>query len=49
MARRLPFFALSPWLFKHASVEGTDRKQATLFPECLDDWIDNEACLTNEP
>src|SRR5215468_632077 len=21
-------------------VEGTDRKQATLFPECLDDWID---------
>jgi transposase len=21
-------------------VEGTDRKQITLFPECLDDWID---------
>jgi transposase len=21
-------------------VEGTDRKQSTLFPECLDDWID---------
>ena len=21
-------------------VEGTDRKQSTLFPECLEDWID---------
>jgi hypothetical protein len=21
-------------------VEGTDRAQATLFPECLEDWID---------
>ena len=21
-------------------VEGTDRGQSTLFPECLDDWID---------
>jgi len=21
-------------------VEGTDREQGTLFPECLDDWID---------
>ena len=21
-------------------VEGTDRCQSTLFPECLDDWID---------
>ena len=20
-------------------IEGTDRKQATLFPECLEDWI----------
>jgi transposase len=24
-------------------VEGTDRKQATLFPECLDDWIDEDS------
>ena len=23
-------------------VEGTDRGQATLFPECLDDWIDED-------
>src|SRR5690348_10816811 len=23
-------------------VEGADRKQATLFPECLDDWIDED-------
>ena len=23
-------------------VEGTDRKQATLFPECLEDWIDED-------
>ena len=23
-------------------VEGTDRKQSTLFPECLDDWIDED-------
>jgi transposase len=22
------------------SVEGADRGQSTLFPECLDDWID---------
>jgi hypothetical protein len=21
-------------------VEGTDRKQSTLFPECLEDWVD---------
>jgi hypothetical protein len=21
-------------------VEGTDRGQSTLFPECLDDWVD---------
>ena len=21
-------------------VEGTDRRQSTLFPECLDDWVD---------
>jgi len=21
-------------------VEGTDRRQSTLFPECLEDWID---------
>jgi len=21
-------------------VEGTDRSQTTLFPECLEDWID---------
>lgn len=23
-------------------VEGVDRDQATLFPECLDDWIDED-------
>ena len=23
-------------------VEGADRGQATLFPECLDDWIDED-------
>ena len=23
-------------------VEGTDRSQTTLFPECLDDWIDED-------
>ena len=23
-------------------VEGTDRGQSTLFPECLDDWIDED-------
>jgi transposase len=23
-------------------VEGTDRGQATLFPECLEDWIDED-------
>jgi len=23
-------------------VEGVDRGQSTLFPECLDDWIDEE-------
>jgi transposase len=23
-------------------VEGLDRNQATLFPECLDDWIDED-------
>jgi transposase len=23
-------------------VEGADRKQATLFPECLDDWINED-------
>ena len=23
-------------------VEGTDRDQSTLFPECLDDWIDED-------
>ena len=24
-------------------VEGIDRSQATLFPECLEDWIDGES------
>ena len=23
-------------------VEGTDRGQSSLFPECLDDWIDED-------
>ena len=23
-------------------VEGSDRSQTTLFPECLDDWIDED-------
>ena len=23
-------------------VEGTDRGQSTLFPECLDDWVDED-------
>lgn len=23
-------------------IEGIDRSQATLFPECLEDWIDDE-------
>jgi hypothetical protein len=23
-------------------VEGVDRSQMTLFPECLDDWIDED-------
>ena len=23
-------------------VEGSDRNQTTLFPECLDDWIDED-------
>ena len=23
-------------------VEGTDRGQSTLFPECLEDWIDED-------
>jgi len=23
-------------------VEGTDRDQSTLFPECLEDWIDED-------
>ena len=23
-------------------VEGMDREQATLFPECLEDWIDQD-------
>jgi hypothetical protein len=23
-------------------VEGIDRKQSTLFPECLEDWIDED-------
>jgi transposase len=23
-------------------VEGTDRSQTTLFPDCLDDWIDED-------
>ena len=23
-------------------VEGIDREQATLFPECLEDWIDKD-------
>jgi hypothetical protein len=23
-------------------VEGLDRRQATLFPECMDDWIDED-------
>jgi hypothetical protein len=23
-------------------VEGIDREQATLFPECLEDWIDQD-------
>ena len=23
-------------------VEGTDRRQSTLFPECLEDWIDED-------
>ena len=23
-------------------VEGSDRSQTTLFPECLDDWIDQD-------
>jgi len=23
-------------------VEGSDRKQVTLFPECLEDWIDGD-------
>jgi hypothetical protein len=27
-------------------VEGIDRGQATLFPECLEDWIDADSPLS---
>ena len=26
-------------------VEGTDRGQSTLFPECLEDWIDEDSSV----
>src|SRR6516225_8199799 len=34
----IPWGLAGDWMKRF--VEGTDRRQSTLFPECLDDWVD---------
>jgi len=29
-------------------IEGTDRGQSTLFPECLEDWIDDNNTIRSD-